>query len=222
MFCIECGKPLTGASPKFCSVCGHPVQQEVDLPGELTQPIDEPTTPSEQPPFDGKPIAADGYPAKNSDWSSELLDIYRLSRRAIGPASELTGSSVERRWIVSTDDLPRMFPDMPDIGYCMMTGDGDAIPSYRDWPKKYLKKGFPLKTLPNADARCPRRAVTRWCHVLHEMNSARTGTIPVQIAKYVDTCKGHSAAFSIPNTPSLGRGPILQVGSWRSVDFSAY
>jgi hypothetical protein len=222
MFCVECGKPLTGSSPRFCSLCGHPVQRHVDPRVEAAPLAEESPSPNEPAPFDGKPLAADGYPDKNSDWSLNMLNIYRMSRRAIGPASELTGLSVERRWIVSTDDLPRQFPDLPDIGYCVMLGDGNAIPSSRDWPKKYLKKGFPLETLPNSNTKCPRRAVTRWCHVMLAMNSARTGTIPTQIVKFVDTCVGHSLTFSIPNTPSLGRGPSLKVGSWQRVSFDAY
>ncbi len=129
---------------------------------------------------------------------------------------------VERRWIVGSDELTNKFPDLPDIGYCTMNGDGDAIPPWREWPKKFLKKGFPMDSIPNYNSKCPRRAVTRWCHIKVAVNANRTGTTPIHIEKYVDTCEGHHRAFSIPAPPSLGRGPGLEVGEWKQVSFGSY
>lgn len=222
MYCIECGKELAGDDPKFCAKGGHATGHSVELVGKLALNANEQPTRAESVPSVRAPLAERlGLPIKSSDWSEADLRRYRDMRTAIGSVCDgfAFPEDVHRRWVCASDELTRQFPDQPDIGYCLMAGDGAAIPSHRTWPKKFLKKGFPLSTLPGYELRCPRVAVVRWCHVMVAMNATRTGVIPVRIVKYVDTCEGHNMAFPIPSPPTIGRGAILQVGTWQMVSF---
>ena len=222
MYCSECGEGLVGDAPKFCGKCGQQVAQ-AEEPNRLyaAERDQQEVTGVDPLPFGGVELGGDGWPANNSDWTSMDLDLYRDLRFRSAPLSEKYGD-VERRWIVAHDELPVAFPDLPDIGYCEMEGDGFAIPPVRDWPKKYLKKGFPITELLGKERRCTRRAVTRWCHVMVTFDPSLGRRVPTAILKYVDTCPGHEAVFRIPNPPSLGRGPTQKVGYWRPVNFSSY
>jgi hypothetical protein len=163
------------------------------------------------------------YPEKSSDWTARILETYRHERELEVSLLECgVEIDVKRRWIVARHDLTKLFPDLPDIGNCTMTGDGDAIPNPRDWPRKYQKKGIPENTLPGYPNVCTRRAVTRWCHVKYASSSSKEGITPHEIVMFVDTCLGHHWAFQVPDKPSLGRGSALEVGNWVAIDFSGY
>jgi hypothetical protein len=221
-FCIECGAQLEGAAPKFCAGCGFPVgaMNNEQIHESEKSPVDPARSDNYEPDVE---VKEEYYPTNLDDWTSTHLEVYRNHRKMIVDSMDfLDNVSVERHWIAARHELTKLFTNLPDIGYCTLLGDGGAIPDARTWTRKQLKKGIPSDSLPHPDKKCPQRAVVRWCHVKYVMDGSSSKLKPAEIVSFVDTCRGHHAAFQVPATPSLGRGPILEVGGWETVDFTLF